>query len=613
LERTNHREAVQELSRKLLLAFALWAIAFASGTSGAEARLAVAISPTYAQLVTGQTLQFSATVSGSSDTRVIWQVNNADGGEPTSGTISISGLYTPPQTLPDPALVTITAVARADRAASATASVTLLGQAASGKTYYVATDGNDTNNGSIDAPWATVQHAADAVAAGDTVLVRGGVYNAYAGFKKSGSAASGFITFANYPGETATIDGTGLGVPGGQWGLFTLKDVSYVIVEGFDLRNYTTASLKDVPIGIYVLGAGHAVQIVNNRIHHIWTTAKTNPQQCGSDAFGLTVYGTRAPAGIEGLAISGNELYRLKTGCSETLSLDGNVRNFAVVDNVVHDDDNIGIGAIGFEHVSPDPAYDQARDGEIRGNTVYNITSYGNPDYGRQYASDGIYVDGGRNIVIEQNLMHNDDLGIELASEHKGHVTSEVIARNNVVYAGNSAGISIGGYGAKRGGTDHCIVVNNTLFGNDTKQTGSGEFQIQFNATHNRFFNNIAYAGAQGLLVNDFTTSAPDPAALDYNLYYSKVGAKKATFVWQRARYRGYENYRAGTGLDRHSAPFSDPQFENTGTPPDLDIARTSPAIGVGKVLDPSIVGTYDFLGNNRVKNGAIDLGAYER
>jgi hypothetical protein len=197
LERTNHREAVQELSRKLLLAFALWAIAFASGTSGAEARLAVAISPTYAQLVTGQTLQFSATVSGSSDTRVIWQVNNADGGEPTSGTISISGLYTPPQTLPDPALVTITAVARADRAASATASVTLLGQAASGKTYYVATDGNDTNNGSIDAPWATVQHAADAVAAGDTVLVRGGVYNAYAGFKKSGSAASGFITFAN--------------------------------------------------------------------------------------------------------------------------------------------------------------------------------------------------------------------------------------------------------------------------------------------------------------------------------------------------------------------------------------------------------------------------------
>ncbi|HLY05398.1 MAG TPA: DUF1565 domain-containing protein [Rhizomicrobium sp.] len=595
------------------MGFAFLAVGGAAGICAAQAGVKVAISPTYAQLVAGQTIRFSATVSGSTDTRVVWQVNNADGGAAESGTISKSGVYAPPQSLPNPALVTITAEARADRAVSATASLTLLNQAPSGATYYVATNGSDTNDGSKGSPWATVQHAAEVVAAGDTVLVRGGVYNEYVGFTKSGDARNGYITFANYPGETATIDGTGLGIPGRQFGLFTLKDVSYVIVEGFELRNYTTAKLKDVPLGIYVLGAGRALQIVNNRIHHIWTTAKTTPRQCGSDAFGLTVYGTKAPQAIDGIAISGNELYRLKTGCSETLSLDGNVKNFAIVSNIVHDDDNIGIGAIGFEHVSPNPAYDQARDGEIRGNVVYNITSYGNPDYGRQYASDGIYVDGGRDIVIEQNLMHNDDLGIELASEHKDHVTSEVIARNNVVYAGNSAGISIGGYGAKRGGTDRCIVVNNTLFDNDTKMTGSGEFQIQFHAMHNRFFNNVAYAGAQALLINDFTTSTPDPAEIDYNLYFAKVGAKKATFVWQHQRYRGYETYRAATGLDRHSPPFSNPRFENTATPPDLDIARTSPAIGAGKVLDPSIVGTHDFLGRNRVKEGAIDLGAYER
>ena len=213
---------------------------------------------------------------------------------------------------------------------------------------------------------------------------------------------TGLITFASYPGETAILDGTGLDIPGGQYRLFTLKDVDDVIITGFELRNYKTSSLKDVPIGIYVFGAGGGDQIVNNHIHNIWTTAKTNPQQCGSDAFGLTVYGTKAPQAIEGLAISGNELDNMMTGCSETLSLDGNVKNFAVVSNIVHDDDNIAIGAIGFEHVSPNPRYDQARFGEIRGNVVYNITSYGNPDYGKQYASDGIYVDGGRNIVVEQ-------------------------------------------------------------------------------------------------------------------------------------------------------------------------------------------------------------------
>lgn len=581
-------------------------------SAGAKAGVTIEISPGCAQLVAGQTLQFTATVSGSGDTRAIWQVNNANGGAPETGTIVSTGLYTSPHDLPNPALVTVTAVARGDRAVSATASLTLLSQAPSGKTYYVATDGNNANSGSIDAPWATLQHAADVAAAGDTVLVRRGVYNEHVAFRTSGDAPRGYITFASYAGETATIDGSGLGIPNGQWGLFTLKDVGDVIVTGFELRNYKTSSRKDVPIGIYVLGAGHGVQIVNNRIHNIETTAKTNPRQCGSDAFGLTVYGTRAPSAIESIAISGNELYRLKTGCSETLSLDGNVKDFAVVSNIVRDDDNIGIGAIGFEHVSPDPAYDQARDGEIRGNAVYNITSYGNPDYGKQYASDGIYVDGGRNIVIEQNLVHDDDLGIELASEHKGHVTSEVIARNNVIYAGNSAGLSIGGYASNRGGTDRCILVNNTLYDNDTKRTGSGEFQIQFHATHNRFLNNILYAGAQGLLVNDFTTSSPDPAALDYNLYFAKIGAAKSKFVWQKTRYTGFTNYRDGSGEDGHSL-FANPQFLDPGTPPDLDIARTSPAIGAGVVLDARIVGTHDFAGNKRVQNDAIDIGAYEK
>ena len=402
--------------RRLALAISVIAPANLTWTAGALAKISIYISPTYAQLIVGQPLQFTATVLGSDNTGVIWQVNNANGGSAKTGTISASGLYSSPRQTSNPALVTITAVARADRAVTATASVTLMANAASGTTYYVATNGSDSNPGTLQEPWASVQHGADVALAGDTVLVRQGVYNEHVEFLASGNAANGYVTFASYPGETATMDGTGLDIPQGQWGLFTLKDVSYVIVTGFELRNYTTASRKDVPIGIYVLGAGSGVQIVNNRIHDIETTAKTNPKQCGSNAFGLTVYGTKAPQAIEGIAISGNEVFRLKTGCSETLSLDGNVRNFAVVSNVVHDDDNIGIGAIGFEGVSPDPAYDQARHGEIRGNTVYNITSYGNPDYGRQYASDGIYVDGGRNIVIEQNLMHNVDLGIELAS-----------------------------------------------------------------------------------------------------------------------------------------------------------------------------------------------------
>ncbi len=114
--------------------------------------------------------------------------------------------------------------------------------------------------------------------------------------------------------------------------------------------------------------------------------------------------------------------------------------------NTVFNNDNIGIDAIGFEQVSPQVAYDQARNGVIRGNWVYNITSYGNLDYGNQYAANGIYVDGGTGIVIEQNLVHNTDIGIELASEHYGRRTSYVEANDNVIYYSNSVGVTIGGY-----------------------------------------------------------------------------------------------------------------------------------------------------------------------
>jgi len=68
----------------------------------------------------GSTTQFSAVVSNSTSQSVTWQVDGITGGSSTTGTISATGLYTPPAALPTPDTVTIGAISKATTSASAT-------------------------------------------------------------------------------------------------------------------------------------------------------------------------------------------------------------------------------------------------------------------------------------------------------------------------------------------------------------------------------------------------------------------------------------------------------------------------------------------------------------
>ena len=61
----------------------------------------------------GTTAQFTATVTGAASSTVSWQVNGVTGGSAGTGTISATGLYTAPASLPSPNTVTIAAVSSA--------------------------------------------------------------------------------------------------------------------------------------------------------------------------------------------------------------------------------------------------------------------------------------------------------------------------------------------------------------------------------------------------------------------------------------------------------------------------------------------------------------------
>jgi uncharacterized protein (DUF1800 family) len=74
----------------------------------------------------GATVQFTATVTGTSNTGVLWQVNGVTGGSSSTGAISTAGLYTAPAAMPSPASITITAVSKAASSSSGSLSLSLL-------------------------------------------------------------------------------------------------------------------------------------------------------------------------------------------------------------------------------------------------------------------------------------------------------------------------------------------------------------------------------------------------------------------------------------------------------------------------------------------------------
>ena len=478
--------------------------------------------------------------------------------------------------------------------------------------FYVATTGSDSNPGTQSAPWRTVQRAADTARAGSIVNVRGGIYEELVNINASGNASDGFITLRSYPGETAVVDATRF-TPTGRQAVLTIHNQSYVRIEGFEIRNFRTAIHRLSPLGISVMGSGSHIELLKNNVHHIEQTfdGRDAPGH-GDNGFGIAVYGTDAKMPITDLIIDGNEVHHLKTGSSESLVVNGNVTNFRITHNVVHDNNNIGIDVIGFERTAPDPAVDQARDGVVSGNLVYNIHSRGNPAYQNEENSDGIYVDGGTRILIEQNVIHDDDFGIELASEHKDRATSYITARNNLIYHCHTAGVSIGGYAPERGHTDHSTVVNNTLYDNDTSGTGSGEFQMQWNMAGNIFANNIVYAGPRCLIsTNKSQLDKSQPSVtIDHNLYYCASRAQASTWAGSSATVTGFDKYVESSGNDRHSR-FLDPHFVDASAH-NFHLRSDSPAIDAG-TTDGVPVGELDLDGAPRVRSGKVDIGCYQR
>jgi hypothetical protein len=244
--------------------------------------------------------------------------------------------------------------------------INLTPAAAQGQTYYVAVNGSDASgDGSLAHPWATIQHAAGLVSAGDTVLINPGSYTGGIHVETGGTAAEPLTFKANGSGvviqgsgsdrdaffidqaDYVTVEGliiqgaerAGLRISlsdhvsvrdmtfanNGTWGLFT--DFSdYTLVE--DSQSYGAA----LEHGIYISNSSDYPTIRRNRLHH--------NHRCG-----LHMNGDISMGGdgiISHGLVEGNIIYENGVGGGSGINMDG-VTDTLVRNNLLYDNHASGI------------------------------------------------------------------------------------------------------------------------------------------------------------------------------------------------------------------------------------------------------------------------------
>ena len=503
--------------------------------------------------------------------------------------------------------------------------------------YYLSPSGGDLEPGTMAQPWQTFAHALPLLAPGDTLYLLKGVYAQRLILSGKSGTAEAPIVIRAYESDVVAIDGSALTVPaGGRAGLVVLENCNHVHLRGLEVRNFQAFTATRTPVGIQIEGSGSGLKVLDCKVHGIWQGSTTK----SSNGFGISVYGN-ATTPIDGLVLDGNEVYNLRTGQSESVVLNGNVKNFTVSRNHVHDCNNIGIDLIGYEGSAPTTATDRARDGVVRENVVHAIDTAYNPGYNGNFVSGGgersaagIYIDGGTNITVERNRVYGCNYGIELASEAPGGYTENIRLRNNLLHHNHQAGIIMGGYEFDLGTTRNCEVRNNTLFRNDTLEMDSGQIALQFKLEDNVFKNNIVWANAtkkQMVLHYAKGGTATDRAfkatnVFDWNLYFCEGAEEDIEFGLNptgsgggdsgNMSYNGLAAWRTAVGSDANSV-FLNPGFvvavpSATPAAADFKIKETSAARDRG---DPAFVPAADekdFFGASRRATGRIDAGAHE-
>jgi hypothetical protein len=282
--------------------------------------------------------------------------------------------------------------------------------------YFVSPTGSDSGPGTADQPWLTLQRAANAVVAGDTVVVRAGNY---AGFHLTadGTAAAPITFLADGAAVISQHNAAS------DYGV-DLDGADYVVIDGFRIIN-SAAGVR----------AAHNTGVVVRR----------------NDIDVNSRYGVLA-TGSQGILIENNQIGRSGVGAGVVINGGGDgavVRGNRIYDNLTHgiflNGDRLAAGS----------------DGLVSNSVIENNILLGN---GRGGAAT-IGLDGAVGTSVRNNLIyfaHGDGISL-FAYDGASGSKDNVIVNNTVV-------VALDGQWALRvsGDSTRNVVVNNILLNNNT-------------------------------------------------------------------------------------------------------------------------------------------------
>jgi hypothetical protein len=361
----------------------------------------------------------------------------------------------------------------------------------SGATYYVATNGSDSNPGTLAQPWLTIQKGFSSISPGDILYIRGGTYSpsgSISGGQISGAVANGkkgtatnmYKVFA-YPGEYPVLDCRNItNTSNARVGIY-LVNSDYWHIKGIEI---TRVDQNQYPV---LRGQGLLIQSGNfNKIENVTAHHNGGP-------------------GLE-----------LRENCEGNLFLNCDAySNYDPYSGTPGDDaDGFDIGFIA------------ARSGNDRVNTLIGCRSWLNSDDGYdmyQYPGyHGIYIL--KDCWAWKNGYKTD--GVSQAGDGNGFKYG---ADNNYSYDAVVRRTSTGciAYANRqRGFSQEAANVKMLFYNNIAYQNGTWGFSFYDYDNADILRNNVSYKNPNGTIQNQGTKRVHD-----HNSWDSKVTLSDADFA----------------------------------------------------------------------------------